>query len=339
MPNAIRRLTLSLAAAALTVPGLLLASQSARAAGLRHPVHLRFAAAHPASTWYAYAGSIRNAMLAELPKGSTIDIMNTPMSIANTKLLSLRRADVGLSFPPVVTWAAKGIGPFKHKITDIRGLVGGLDRYYQRITLQKDSKINSLAEIKAKHLAVRIATGPEGSLNEYICKLILNSYGITFADIRKWGGSVTKASLQLMKSLFQDRRVDMIIGLTTAGHPNTAQLAVAPGEKFLGLSRRSVRYLEHYGFVPATMPANLFEGQTKPIRGVGMTTSIYVRKEMPNAEAYVLAEAVMKARKTIKASFKSMASWTAARSAKEGNLGVPLHPGAAMYFRQAGLLH
>lgn len=315
-----------------------LAANTGGAMKLDKPVTARFATARPGSTWYAYAGSLRPAMLKALPAGSSVNIMNTPMAIANTKLLAAGRADIGLSFPPVVTWARKGIGPFSKPIHNVRGLVGGLDRYYQRVTLQKDSKINSLAEIKEKHLAVRIGTGSPGSLNEYMARLVLKAYGLSYADIKQYGGSVTKASLSVLRNLFQDGRIDMIIGITTAGHPNTAQLATAPGEKFLGLSDHAVHYLQQYGFVPATMPANLFEGQTKPIKGVGFSTSIYVSTAMPKAEAYTLARAIMRDRAKLKKSFKSMKDWTVRGSAEPKNLGVPLHAGAKAYFEQAGLM-
>lgn len=335
-----RSITRTASALALGLSVGLCAAPAVQAAPALHkPVTVRFATARPGSTWYAYAGSLRPALLKALPSGSSVNIMNTPMAIANTKLLAAGRADMGLSFPPVVTWARQGIGPFSKPIHNVRALVGGLDEYYQRITLQKDSKITSLAEIKQKHLAVHIGTGSPGSLNEYMARLILKAYGLSYADIKSYGGSVTRTSLSVLRNLFQDGRIDMIIGITTAGHPNTAQLATAPGEKFLGLNRHAIKFLEKYGFAPATMPAHLFEGQNKPIKGVGFSTSIYVNKKMPKAEAYALTKAIMTHRKSLKNSFKSMKDWTVAGSAMAKNRGVPLQAGAKAYFRQIGVLH
>jgi TRAP transporter TAXI family solute receptor len=320
--------------------GLTVAAPFAQAASssgnleLSQPVTVKFATARAGTSWYGYAGSFRSAMLDGLPKNSSVNVLNTPMSIANTKILGKGRADVIMSFPPVVNWAKQGIGPFSKKITDIRGLVGGMDKYYQRITLQKNSKINSLAEIKEKHLPVKIGTASPGSLNEYICRLILKAYGLTYDDIRSYGGSVTRSNLSSLRNLFQDGRIDMIIGLTTEGHPSTAQLATAPGEKFLGLNEHAVKFLEGYGFHPATMPAHLFKGQDKPIKGVGFSTALYASTDMSNAEAYTLTKAIMDHRKLLKKTYGAFKHWTVKNSHQ--SLGVPLHPGAKTYFEQIG---
>ncbi|MFL9811834.1 TAXI family TRAP transporter solute-binding subunit [Stutzerimonas sp. VN223-3] len=302
------------------------------------PVNVKFAAGPTGTTWYAYAGSLRTEMLEGLPQGSTVDILGTPMAIANTKLLAAKRSDIGLIFPPVASWAVQGFGPFDKKIDNVLGLVGGLDQYYQRITVQKDSPITSIAEIKEKKLAVRIGTGPQGSLNEYISKLILEANGLTYEDIEAFGGSVSKSSLSILQDQFGDKQIDMIIGITTEGHPNTAQLSIAPGQRFLSLSDDAVKFLEKYGFARATMPANMFEDQSEPVEGVGFSTSLYANASVSEEDAYQITKAVMERRENLQRSFGSMKGWTAEGSAAETNLGTPLHPGAKKYYKEAGLL-
>jgi uncharacterized protein len=306
---------------------------------LDKPVHVRFATAHPGITWYSYAGVMRPELLKVLPPGSDVTIMNTALAIANAKLLMAHRADIGFSYPPVIEWAQKGFGPFSTANHDLRGLAGSLDQYYQRITLQKNSPINSLAEIKQKRLPVRIGTEVPGSLNEYMTQLILKANGLTYDDIKSYGGSVTKAGMAVLSDLFAQGRIDMIIGITTDGHPNTAELATAPGEKFLGLDEDAVHFLEGYGFAPTTMPANLFQGQMQPIKGVGFRSAIYVDASMSNAEAYLLTKAIMTSRDQLRKSFARMNVWTPEATVAPHNLRVPLHPGAQEYFKEIGVLH
>ncbi len=311
---------------------LLLVTGPAQAAD---PVKVKFAAGPTGTTWYAYAGALRTEMLNALPQGSTVDIQGTPMAIANTKLLAAGRSDMGLIFPPVAAWAGRGFGPFDREIDNVRGLVGGLDQYYQRVTVQTDSEIQSLADIKKRELAVRIGTGPQGSLNEYIARLILAANDLTYEDIEDFGGSVTRSSLSILQDQFGDRKLDMIIGITTAGHPNTAQLSITPGQRFLSLSDKAVKYLEDYGFVAATMPADLFEEQNEPVKGVGFSTSIYARADLPDEEAYAITKAIMEHRDAVKGAFGSMAGWTLEGSSAEENLAAPLHPGAQRYYDEA----
>lgn len=327
--------TLKKHALSVILGGALAFSGSAMA---EDPVNVKFAAGPTGTTWYAYAGALRTEMLDGLPAGSTVDILGTPMAIANTKLLAAKRVDIGLIFPPVAAWATDGFGPFDKKIENVLGLVGGLDQYYQRITVQNDSPITSIAEIKEKELAVRIGTGPQGSLNEYIAKLILEANGLTYEDIESYGGSIGKSSLSILQDQFGDKQLDMIIGITTEGHPNTAQLSIAPGQRFLSLSEDAITFLEDYGFVRATMPANMFEGQNDAVEGVGFSTSLYANSSLSEDDAYQITKAVMERRENMQRSFGSMKGWTAEGSAANANLATPLHPGAKKYYQEAGLL-
>ncbi len=321
--------------AAVAVLGAMGLSGSALAAD---PVNVKFAAGPTGTTWYAYAGALRGEMLQRLPEGSTVDIQGTPMAIANTKLLAAKRADIGLIFPPVAAWAQQPFGPFERKIENVRGLVGGIDQYYQRITVQTDSDIQSIAEIKEKKLPVRIGTGPQGSLNEYIAKLILEANGLSYEDIESFGGSIGKSNLSILQDQFGDKKLDMIIGITTAGHPNTAQLSITPGQRFLSLSEDAISHLEKFGFVRATMPAKMFEGQDQAVEGVGFSTSLYATETMSDADAYAITKAVMEGQDALKRAFGSMQGWTAEGSAQPANLAAPLHPGAHKYYQEAGLL-
>ena len=281
---------------------------------------------------------MRTEMLNSLPASSTVDILGTPMAIANTKLLTAERVDIGLIFPPVAAWATDGFGPFDKKIDNVLGLVGGLNQYYQRITVQNDSPITSITEIKEKKLAVSIGTGPQGSLNEYIARLILEANGLTYEDIESYGGSISKSSLSILQDQFGDKQLDMIIGITTEGHPNTAQLSIAPGQRFLSLSEDAIKFLENYGFAQAPMPANMFEGQNNTVEGVGFSTSLYANASVSEDDAYQITKAVMESQENLQRSFGSMKGWTAEGSATKINLSTPLHPGVKKYYQEVGLL-
>lgn len=311
------------------VPNLVAAQQ---------PVNLSFAAAPTDSPWYAYAGAFRAAMLEELPPGSTVEVLNTPMSIANAKLLAAQRADIAMSFPPVVSWARQGFGPFDKEVENMRGLVGGMDQYYHRITAQLDSPIKSLADIKRNKMAVNIGTGPQGSLNEYIARLMLEAYGLTYDDIESYGGSVIRTSFNVLRNLFGDGKIDLILGITSNGHTPTAQLSVAPGQKFISLDEGAIVHLERYGFSPATMPAGLFKGQSEPVKGVGFSTSLYARADLPEEYAYAIAKAIMGHREKLQRQFGAMKAWSPKESGKQERLGAPLHPGARKYFEEMGLI-
>ena len=301
------------------------------------PAHIRFATAGTGSGWYAMGGAFRNVLLKGLPNGSSVEVMSTPMAIANTFLVSRGDADVGLNFPPVVAWAEQGVGPFKEPISNIRGLLGGLDQYWQRVTVRNGYELEKLSDIKEKKLPVRIGTGPDGSLNEYMARLILEANGITYDDIKGYGGNVVRSGLSVITDLFQDNRLDMVMGITTPGHPNTAQLSIAPGQRFLGLQDHAIEYLKKYGFSEATMPAGMFEKQDYPVKGVGWSTGIYASSAMSDDEAYSICKSILAGIDELKGSLASMKDWTPQIASDPQRIGGTIHPGAEAYFKEAGL--
>ena len=68
--------------------------------------------------------------------------------------------------------------------------------------------------------------------------MLLEAYGISYEDIRAWGGSVQHTSFDVIKTAFQDGRADLLIHGIPKGHPTVTEISVMSSVKFLSLPDR-----------------------------------------------------------------------------------------------------
>ena len=204
-----------------------------------------------------------------MPAGSVVDILPYAGAAANLNLISDGKAQLGLAFPVSAVWARKGEVSFKKKITNVYGLVGGLDEYYAGIVATKKSKITSLSDIAKKKMAIHLATMTKGSIGEILSGQVMAAVDAPYETIISMGGRVTHTSYQIITDMLTDGKADLHMHVVTAGHPNMSEIAMTAEVVFLGIPDEAIKKLVALGWNPATLPANTFKGQTTPIKTIG----------------------------------------------------------------------
>jgi TRAP transporter TAXI family solute receptor len=86
-----------------------------------------------------------------------------------------------------------------------------------------------------------------------------------------------------------------------------------------------------------TVPAGTYRGQDEPIDSVGLWSLILVRPDLPEALVYRLARAIHRGEAAM-ASRLDQGRYTTAQNTLEQVPIERLHPGAARYYREAGLI-
>ena len=69
-------------------------------------------------------------------------------------------------------------------------------------------------------------TQPVGSLGEFAARQ-LPSRGLTYADLKGWGGSTAHVGYNIIVDSFRDGRVDMLIAVITPKHPSVNEIATS----------------------------------------------------------------------------------------------------------------
>ncbi len=311
---------------------------SAGAQELKSPVHLRIGTMDLGSAHYVYGATFAGLWREVLPKGSTIDVLPYAGGVGNAFVLDKGDAELGLLFGVVCRWAMEGKVAFNKKIDVITGLVGGLDRYYAGIMATKRSGITSLEEVAKKKMPVRIVSQPVGSASETSMKLILQAYGMSYEDIKSWGGSVTPTATGVAQSQMADGKADVWINMIVAGHPAISELAISTELVFLPMSDEIIDKLKVHGYEKALLPAKTFKGQDQDVPMLGWPTMLVAHKDLKPEVAYVLTKAVVENKEKLVKGHAALKDFVPEEAWNFKKYGMPLHPGAERYYKEKGML-
>jgi TRAP transporter TAXI family solute receptor len=303
------------------------------------PVDLKFATFSQGSAWYFYAAGMSEILKKNLPSGSRIDVLPYAGGVGNAKVIGGGEAQIGFLHSIGAKWAYEGIVAFDRKYDNLRALVGGLDRYYAIAMIRADLKINSLKEIKERKVPVKLAAVQLGGMGEFAGRLLLESYGFGYEDIKKWGGSVNPTSYDVTIDNFKDGRANLHLNIVPARHPTITDISLSTNVKFLPLDPEQIKYLnQKYGMTPVTMPAGMFKGQDKDLPLVATFTVLLATKDLPENLAYLITKAIIENVDAVKSSHKGLSDFDPKTAWRPEKAIIPLHPGAEKYYRNAGLM-
>jgi len=324
------RIVAVVAAAGLLAAVTLASAQSAA------PVNLAFATLGSGSAWYVYGATIAELLRKTLPPGSNIDVKPFSGGVGNPKLVAKNETPLALSFTVTNRWAFEGREAYDSKLENLRGLVGGLDTYYLNAIVARKLNVNSLKDVKDRKIPVKFTTQPVGSLGEFAARQLLKEYGISYADIKAWGGSVTNVNYNIVVDAFKDGRADLLIAVVTPKHPSVTEIATFSDVKFLELEPDRVHALTAFGYKPATMPADTFKNQSAAVKTVGFPTVLITNTTMPEPVAYTVTKTMIESKDALVRGHAGLAEFDPKTAWKPEEVGIPLHPGAERAFREKG---
>lgn len=316
--------------------GLLLAVAPAADTGAQSAPSLAFSTLGQGTAWYVYGATIAELLRKTLPPGSNIDVKPFSGGVGNAKLVAKNETPLGLSFTVTNRWAAEGKEAYDAKLDNLRGLVGGLDSYYLVALSSKKLDASSLKDIKDRKIPVRLYTLPVGSLGELGAKQLLRQYGLTYDDIKSYGGSATHQGYKIIVDAFKDGRADLLIAVITPKHPSITEIATFSDVKFLDVEADRVKGLVELGYQPSTMPADTFKGQTQPVSTVGFPTVLITNTALPEPLAYTITKTIIESKDALVAGHKGLAEFEPMTAWKPEKVGLPLHPGAERAYREKG---
>ncbi len=302
------------------------------------PQNLAFSTLGQGTAWYVYGATMAELLRKTLPAGSNIDVKPFSGGVGNARLVAKNETPLGLSFTVTNRWAMLGAEGYETKLDNLRGLVGGLDSYYLIVMGTSKLNANSLKDIKDRKLPVRLYTLPVGSLGELGAKQMLKEYGITYNDIKAWGGTITHQGYKVIVDAFKDGRADLLIAVITPKHPSITEIATFSDVKFLNVEPDRVNGLKALGYQPSVMPADVFKGQSQPVSTVGFPTVLITNAALPEPVAYMITKTVIDNKEALVRGHAGLAEFDPATSWKPENVGAPLHPGAERAYREKGWL-
>lgn len=289
--------------------------------------------ASPADTDYPLGGSIcRLFNLETLRHGLRCTEEPTAGAVANIDSLRQRRIDIGIVPSDVLADAVAGEGPFASSgpATDLRVLFAGHADIFTLVA-HKGSGIRTVADLYGK----RIGIGSPGSRQRANMERVMAALGLTrndFADVREY-------SPDEQYRAFCANELDAIV--YSVAHPNglVRDAAVTCRGMLVAVTGPEIDRMlaEHREFERAVIPGGTYSTNPADVHTFGVRSVVVTTRHMTDTVAYEIARAVFdnfEDFRRLHPAFNTLAVAEMVRS--DG--GVPLHGGAARYYRERGRL-
>jgi hypothetical protein len=300
------------------------------------PVNLAFATLDTGSAWYVYGATMAELLRKALPAGSNVDVKPRAGGVGNPRLVAKNETPLGLSFTVTNRWALDGKEAFTEKLDGLRGLVGGLDTYYLVAVASKRLGLASVRELRERKLPVKVYTQPVGALGEFAGRQVLRAAGLSYNDIKSWGGSTQHVGYNVIIDAFKDGRADILFAVVTPKHPSVSEIVSSVDVEFLGLDADIAKALLPLGYTAATMPPETFKTQSKPVSTMGFPTVLITNKDLPEPIAYTVTKTIVENKEALVRGHAGLAEFDPRTAWQPDKVGIPLHPGAERAYREKG---
>ena len=303
-------------------------------------VQLRFATVGVGSSWYKYGGGMAGIVKPKLPVGSNIEVLATPGGIANLKLVQRGEVEIAFSFAVSSSDGCTGTGVFKEKQDKVRAVMGGLDTYYFGTFATRVSGITSWEDIAAGRNKFWLLTTRAGGTGEQGVRQVLGLLGSNIEDVVDKGGFVEATGRSSTARQIKDGLADGWAHVVTKGHPAATQVVKSNDMIMMPLPDYVITgMVEKHGWAEAVIPPNTFKGQTQAIKTVKAVTNIVAASSVREDVVYTFTKAIMENADKLPKVHVALADFDPKRAADPTlNGNCPLHPGAARYYKEAGLL-
>ncbi|MEW6265092.1 MAG: TAXI family TRAP transporter solute-binding subunit [Thermodesulfobacteriota bacterium] len=329
------RLTLGVLAAA--VMGLAwLAGQPVQAAD---QVNLTIAAGSPGGVYFKNAAAYGEIIKKVIP-GASVTVTSGG-GMANAERLDSGDADIGILENAVATLGFRGEPPAKKKYNyRMIAAFSGPSRA-QAMILEK-SGVKRFEEIKAKKYPLKVAMFEKHQLATQQAEAVFNAYGITFDDIKSWGGYVTFGSINEGFRQMEDGIVEMwFTGSSFSPHPKFIEMGTKQKFRLLPISKEVAEKVgKKFGQPIVEVPADIykdFNGTNEPYWTMDTTLCFAVKTNMPEDVAYKLTKALVDYKDDLYAVHQQN-KYYKPETAWQGVGECPLHPGAARFYKEKGYM-
>ncbi|WP_041077406.1 TAXI family TRAP transporter solute-binding subunit [Thermotoga caldifontis] len=296
------------------------------------PAQLRFVSGPSGGTWFALGGTLAGMWTQNVIPTTS----GTGGGTSNIVTISKGQADIGLTTLSVFNAAVKGIDPFSEPIKGTV-LFANLYRQYAYFIMRKDyatkNNIKTLGDVIKKKLPIRFATLTPGTASEFVIRLLFEKgYGVSWSDIKSWGGRVSFASYTDGANQLCDNQLDMFAFQISRVASVIMDIESRTDVVILPVDEEAIQALADYlGTTKFYIEPGVYKSVTEPIPTVGDYTCLVIRENLPEDLVYKLAEALWKNKEQIAKAFADMAELNP-KEAVAGN--VPTHPGALKFWSE-----
>ena len=306
---------------------LVLACVAVLAATASFAASLSIATGGTSGTYYPIGGAIAAAVNKNPEIQATAETGNA--AVANTNLVAAGETEIAFSQSDVTAWAFNGEVMFDGKPLKNLRAIAALYPETLQIVVSKESGIKTVADLKGK----KVGVGAPGSGTEADARAIFSTVGIKYPDEIK----AEPLDFGAVTSRFKDNQIDA--GFVVAGVPTASlmDLTTTKDVTLLNFDQDTLDKLVKANpfFVANLIPAGTYRGIDTDIMTTSVMAILITSDSMPEDVIYNFTKALFENIADVQGSH-AMAKNIKLETATNG-LTAPLHPGAAKYYKEAGI--
>ncbi|GHV52833.1 hypothetical protein FACS1894206_02350 [Deltaproteobacteria bacterium] len=240
-----------------------------------------------------------------------------------------KELDTAICQATAIAMAFRGTGQFKGApVTDVRSLFNW-NATPVHMLVRRSIKAAGVTDLNN----ARLECMTPGDGIEVTTKMFAETFGLDKVKLEYSGNRVQSSSR------FKTGGVDAILDATGVGASWMSDV-IGDGSTFMLLSltpEQIAKVVAAYPEMTAmTIPANTYKGQTEAVVTVGNWTTLIAHESMPDEVAYNITKAAFDNKETFVKGhnfFKDLAPENVVNA-----VVAPLHPGAAKYYKEIGVL-
>ena len=251
-------------------------------------------------------------------------------SVANATLLSRRGIESGFVAADILDAAYKGTKQFKGKAQKNLRALGALYPETVQLVVRAKAGAKTFTDLKGKS----ISSGSPGSGQWQLLGDLLTSYGMDRkSDIREDYSSFSQ-SVEKIK----DGNLDA--SLITAGTPTASVVELANHHDIIilplnGPAIEKLQKVQPY-YANVVLPAGTYTGQDEGVETIAVRAIWTTHDQLDDATAYHVVKALYENTETL-AKVHVKGKEISLEKALE-SVSIPVHPGAAKYYKEKGIL-
>ncbi len=288
-----------------------------------------------AGAWSAISEGVANTLRREMPGFAITHEVGADG--ANAALVDSGRVQLGMLHSAMGQLGLRGEYPYAGKLENLRAISRIYSDSALHFVVRADTGITSFEQIREDKMPIRLSVMYRGSLMETASKALLEAYGITYEDIEGWGGRVYFRALVPSLQLMRDGGLDAISLVVQYPENNMTEASLTQRFRLLPVSEEVIgRVNERLGTYRSVIPAGTYRFAEQEVTTFSDDLVMIATAELNEQRAYEITRALYNNLDYLHSVHRALRSLTPEIMPRVNR--IPLHPGAARFYREAGVL-
>jgi uncharacterized protein len=279
-------------------------------------------------SWVPLGGALKGMWETAVPG---LQIQQQPgAGIANVRGVDEGKAHIGFANSSTTADGVLGRAPYPKPTKNVCQLANLYPQYFQ-VVAATDAKVNSYADLKGKSLV----TQSKGNTAEALTATVLELNGMNYQSLAR---ASFQASYTDAVSMMKDGHAQVFTLGSTAPASAVMDLASARDVKLVPVDDKTMAALKQAnpGYNKLVIKAGTYPKQDQDVPVIGYSTHIVAACDLPEDTVYKMTKAMGENVDAMAAVVKAISGLTPKDMAVD--IGVPLHKGAAKYYKEKGAI-